>query len=131
MKAAFPALHISINGGIPNLEAAEAPLARGIDGAMLGRAAYHDPAVLLGADERIFGLPGGQTRETALAAMLPHIEAHLAAGGRLGDITRHMLGLYSGRPGARAWRRRLSEAAGQRGGPELVEAAAAEVLRAA
>jgi tRNA-dihydrouridine synthase A len=60
--------------------------------------------------------------------MLPYIEAHLVAGGRLNQITRHMMGLFAGRPGARAWRRMLSEGAhAQDAGPELVRAALAQV----
>jgi len=93
---------------------------------MVGRAAYHQPAdILCAADRVIFGAPGpDQTAEQAVRQMLPYIEAHLARGGRLHQVTRHMLGLFAGRPGARAWRRTLSEGATQPGaGPELVEAA--------
>lgn len=134
MKGLFPDLHISINGGIGTLEAAEAHLASGLDGVMVGRAAYHQPAdILCAADRRIFGAPGpDSTPEGAVRAMLPYIEAHLGAGGRLNQVTRHMLGLFAGRPGARGWRRMLSEGAGRPGaGPELVEAALAQVVRAA
>ena len=134
MKGLFPDLHISINGGIDTLKAAEAHLASGLDGVMVGRAAYHQPAdILCAADRRIFGAPGpDSTPEGAVRAMLPYIEAHLGAGGRLNQVTRHMLGLFAGRPGARGWRRMLSEGAGRPGaGPELVEAALAQVVRAA
>ena len=134
MKARFPDLHISINGGIASLDEAEALLASGFDGVMVGRAAYHQPADLLcAADRRIFAAPGpDSTAEDAVRAMLPYIEAHLASGGRLHQVTRHMLGLFAGRPGARGWRRVLSEGAVQPGaGPELVEAALGEVMRAA
>jgi len=134
MKALFPDLHISTNGGIASLDEAEALLASGLDGVMVGRAAYHQPAdILCAADRRIFGAPGPDTTpEAAVAAMLPYIEAHLAGGGRLNQVTRHMLGLFAGRPGARAWRRILSEGATRPGaGPELVEAALAQVVRAA
>lgn len=134
MKRAFPDLHITINGGIGTLDAAQALLARGLDGVMIGRAAYHDPAaILLPADRRIWGdaTPPRDPADIALA-MLPYIEAHLAAGGRLNQITRHMLGLFAGRPGARLWRRRLSEGAHRDGaGPDLIEAALADVTRAA
>jgi tRNA-dihydrouridine synthase A len=130
MKRAFPDLHITINGGIGSLDQALDLLGQGLDGVMVGRAAYHDPAaVLLGADRAVFGLPGGQTVAGVVAAMLPYIEAHLAAGGRLHQVTRHMLGLFAGQPGARAWRRMLSDAAALRtAGPEIVEQAAALVL---
>jgi len=126
MKRLFPALHLSVNGGITSLDQAEAFLEAGLDGVMIGRAAYHQPADLLcAADARIFGVPEGETTpEAAVTAMLPYIEAHLAQGGRLHQITRHMLGLFAGRPGARAWRRILSEGATAPGaGPELVEEA--------
>ncbi|MEL6566693.1 MAG: tRNA dihydrouridine(20/20a) synthase DusA [Pseudomonadota bacterium] len=131
MKGLFPNLHISINGGIATLDHATRMLERGLDGVMIGRAAYHQPAdILCAADRRIFGDTRPDTcAEDAVYAMLPYIEAHLSAGGRLHQITRHMLGLFAGRPGARAWRRVLSEGATAPGaGPELVEAALAEVI---
>jgi tRNA-dihydrouridine synthase A len=134
MKMLFPNLHISINGGITSLDAAGALLDAGLDGVMVGRAAYHQPAdILCAADRRIFGAPGPDaTPEGAVRAMLPYIEAHLVAGGRLHQITRHMLGLFAGRPGARGWRRTLSEGAARPGaGPELVAAALMQVARAA
>ncbi|WP_299615928.1 tRNA dihydrouridine(20/20a) synthase DusA [uncultured Tateyamaria sp.] len=129
MKGLFPNLHISINGGIATLEDAEALLDSGLDGVMIGRAAYHQPAdILAQADRRIFGKGHDTTAEDAVYAMLPYIEAHLSQGGRLHQITRHMLGLFAGRPGARSWRRMLSEGATRDGaGPELVEAALAQV----
>ena len=129
MKGLFPHLHISVNGGIETLDQALDMLEAGLDGVMIGRAAYHQPAdVLSQADRRVFGNGVDSSAETAVAAMLPYIEAHLAAGGRLHQVTRHMLGLFSGRPGARAWRRMLSEGATRPGaGTELVEAALATV----
>jgi tRNA-dihydrouridine synthase A len=129
MKGLFPNLHISINGGIEDLRTAAAFLDRGLDGVMIGRAAYHMPADILGhADPVIFGRGQHTSAEEAVAAMLPYIEAHLVAGGRLNQITRHMMGLFAGRPGARAWRRMLSEGAhAQDAGPELVRAALAQV----
>ncbi len=112
MKREFPGLAISINGGVEDLDQALGFLGRGLDGVMIGRAAYHDPGLLAAADRRIFGAPGPDpTPEAAIEAMLPYIEAELAAGARLHQITRHMLGAFAGRPGARAWRRALSEAA--------------------
>jgi len=132
MKAAFPALDISINGGIGSLEDAAALLGQGLDGVMVGRAAYHQPFDILGAaDAVIFGGGPGVSREGAVLAMLPRVEAHLAAGGRLHQITRHMLGLFAGQPGARAWRRLLSEEANRPGaGPELLLRALALTGRA-
>jgi tRNA-dihydrouridine synthase A len=126
MKADFPHLHLSINGGITTLDEAEQHLAKGMDGVMIGRAAYHTPAdVLLEADQRIFGATTPpKTAHQVAEEMLPYIDAHLAAGGRLNQITRHMLGLFAGRPGARHWKRILSERAHRDGaGPEVVQAA--------
>ena len=134
MKRAFPGLHLSLNGGIESLEDAAAHLAAGLDGVMIGRAAYHAPAeILLPADRVIFGNAGPDRRaEDVVAGMLPYIEAHLAAGARLNQVTRHMLGLFAGRPGARGWKRVLSEGAPRDGaGPELVERAMAQVLQRA
>lgn len=122
-KAAFPDLWIGINGGIASLEDAKLLLARGIDEVMIGRAAYQTPAdILLHADEVLFGdAPSSQSRGDVVRAMLPYIEKHLVQGGRLNQITRHMIGLFAGQPGARQWRRILSEGAHLDGaGPELV-----------
>ena len=133
MRGLFPHLHLSINGGIETLDAAEAFLARGLDGVMIGRAAYHTPAaVLLEADARIFDDPLGRSAEEVVHLILPYIADHLAQGGRLGQVTRHMLGLFQGRPGARGWRRHLSENAHADGaGPEVVLAALEHVTRLA
>ena len=125
MKARFPALHISLNGGLTTLEQARAHLDAGLDGVMIGRAAYHDPAgILAEADPLIFGQGARRDPFDVARAMLPYIDAHLAAGGKLHQVTRHMLGLFAGRPGARAWRRHLSEGAHRNGaGRALVETA--------
>ncbi|MFK7762230.1 MAG: tRNA dihydrouridine(20/20a) synthase DusA [Roseobacter sp.] len=122
MKEYFPNLHISINGGIGSLEKAAQFLESGLDGVMIGRAAYHYPSEILArVDPVIFGKGAETQSEDAVRAMLPYIEAHLTAGGKLGQVTRHMLGLFSGRPGARRWRRILSEGAHlANAGPELV-----------
>ena len=133
-KRAFPDMHVSINGGLASLDAAMAEVERGLDGAMVGRAAYHDPAaVLLDADRRMHGRPNPcAAPEDAAVAMIPYIERHLAAGGRLHQVTRHMLGLFAGRPGARAWRRHLSErATDPEAGVAVLEAALGHVTRAA
>jgi len=107
----FTGLTICLNGGVSTLDQAEALLARGFAGVMIGRAAYHAPVdILAAADRRIFGLGGPDTDPLAVAhAMTPVIAAHLARGGRLIGATRHILGLLTGKPGARAWRRALSE----------------------
>lgn len=111
MKGLFPHLHLSVNGGVADLNAAKSFLDAGLDGVMIGRAAYHTPAdVLLNADDVIFGGGVSHSAEEIVHMMLPYIEAHLQTErGRLQQITRHMLGLFQGRPGARMWRRYLSE----------------------
>ena len=131
MKARFPGLHISINGGIESIENASKLLDEGIDGVMIGRAAYHSPWDILGeADGRIFGAKNPLSGpEEAVLGMIPHIEAHLAEGGRLHAVTRHMLGLFTGRPGARAWRRMLSEGAANQGAGTDLELAALDEIR--
>ncbi|WP_255733266.1 tRNA dihydrouridine(20/20a) synthase DusA [Ruegeria sp. Ofav3-42] len=122
MKGAFPDLHISINGGITSLEQARAHLEAGLDGVMIGRAAYHQPTdILAGADSLIFDTGQAADPIDVVQKMVPYVERHLAEGGRLHQITRHMLGLFAGRPGARAWRRFLSEGAVHEGaGPEVM-----------
>ncbi|WP_299841225.1 tRNA dihydrouridine(20/20a) synthase DusA [uncultured Jannaschia sp.] len=133
MKARFPDLAIAVNGGIASLEAAQAHL-RHVDGVMIGRAAYHDPAsVLLRADSQIHGAKDPcPDRVTAALRMVPYIEAHLADGDKLGQVTRHMLGLFAGCPGARGWRRTLSEGVARPGaGVEVLHAALEQVSAAA
>lgn len=111
MKQDFPDLHLSINGGIASMEEVRAHLPL-MDGVMVGRAAYHQPWDILGEADRLWGEePPFQTPIEAARAMRPVIEAHLQSGGRLHQFTRHMLGLFYGQPGARGWRRILSEGA--------------------
>ncbi|MEM9211715.1 MAG: tRNA dihydrouridine(20/20a) synthase DusA, partial [Pseudomonadota bacterium] len=112
MKAAFPDTSLSINGGITSLDDAQSQL-QIMDGVMIGRAAYQTPADILGAaDRRIFGTQTPDvTAEEAVLAMFDFIEDELARGTRLHQITRHMLGAFAGRPGARGWRRHLSSEA--------------------
>ncbi|MCC6304307.1 MAG: tRNA dihydrouridine(20/20a) synthase DusA [Rhodobacteraceae bacterium] len=110
LKPAFPGLALVLNGGIESLEMAAGFLARGSDGVMVGRAAYHHPLAILGPAD---GLAGGARRPPPepLAvgrAMRPWIADHLAAGGRVHDVTRHMAGLFALRPGARRWRQFLA-----------------------
>jgi len=121
MKAQFPALEICINGGIDSLDEALAHLDH-VDGVMIGRAAYHEPlAILAEADTRIFGDDHAIEESEIIKGMCDYIETELAKGARLNQITRHMLGAFAGRPGARRWRRVLSEGAHLEGaGPELV-----------
>lgn len=131
MKARFAGLHISLNGGVQSLVEARDHLAQGLDGVMVGRAAYQRPTELLAAADRvIFGRKVQDSEPSdVVVAMRPYIEAHLAEGGRLGQVTRHMLGLFSGRPGARQWRRILSENAHRDGADfDVVEQALAAVM---
>ncbi len=134
VRAERPELEIVLNGGIGSLDEAVGHL-RAFDGAMVGRAAYHDPAgVLAAADRRVFDEPGPDADPVAaVRAMYAYIEDELAAGTRLGQITRHMLGAFAGRPGTRRWRQVLSAGAHRPGaGVALLEAALAEVdVRAA
>ena len=128
MKGLFPALHLSVNGGITSLDQAASFLEAGMDGVMIGRAAYHQPSdTLAAADQRIFGQAQSADPVTVVQQMLPYIEAHLSSGGKLNQVTRHMLGLFAGQPGARAWRRILSER-GHIGGTELVQEALGHVI---
>jgi tRNA-dihydrouridine synthase A len=132
LKADFPRLDISINGGIKTLDAAAEHL-RHVDGVMIGRAAYENPYLLAEADRRFFGaVEAPPERHAVVDAMLPYIERCRQRGAPLGAITRHMLGLFQGLPGARAWRRHLSENVHKPGaGPEVVVAALAMVPRVA
>jgi tRNA-dihydrouridine synthase A len=108
LKAAHPDLPIAVNGGIGDLAAARGHL-RWVDGAMVGRAAYQNPEMLLDVDAEIFGEPPPLSDAfAAVEAYLPYIASELARGARLHDMTRHMLGLFAGRPGARAYRQRLA-----------------------
>jgi tRNA-dihydrouridine synthase A len=132
MKQRFPELTICINGGITTLAQAKTLLDQGLDGVMIGRAAYHDPAnTLIGADA-LWGDAFAPDPFAVIDAMRPYIAAHLATGGRLHQITRHMLGLFTGKPGARGWRRVLSEGASRDGaGLTLLDRALYEVRVAA
>ena len=124
LKAMRPYLTIVINGGLGDMATAHAQLDR-VDGVMLGRAAYQTPYILADVDCRLFGVEDRPVaRDEALEQMLPYVEQHLARGGRLNNITRHVLGLYHGQPGAKAFRRYLSENA-------IGDAAGIEVLRQA
>jgi len=130
LKAEFPHLDISLNGGVKSLDAAAEHL-RQVDGVMIGRAAYENPYLLAEADQRFFGATAPpRERHAVVEAMLPYIEERLKQGAPLSAITRHMLGLFQGLPGARAWRRYLSENVHKPGaGPEVVSAALALVRR--
>ena len=130
LKREFPQLVVVINGGITTVEAVREHLAQ-VNGVLLGRAAYHDPYVLTRVEEALYGTPL-PTRESVLRHLRPYVEAELARGTALKHICRHVLGLYQGEPGARGFRRMLSEGAHREGaGWALVEQAMAPLLAAA
>ncbi len=108
LKARLPDVPVAINGGIADIATVQAQLDH-VDGVMLGRAAYHQPELLLEVDPVLFGEPAPRADAfAAVAAFEPYVARHVEQGGRLHDVTRHMLGLFTGQPGARAFRRRLA-----------------------
>ena len=109
VKQDFPDLEIIVNGGIRTLTECEQHL-ECVDGVMIGREAYHNPYLLAEVDRRLYGDPHPvPTRHEVLEALYPYIARELAAGVHLGHMSRHILGLFQGMPGARKWRRHLSE----------------------
>ena len=115
LKRSHPSLRIVINGGIADFDGSIEQLAH-VDGVMLGRAAYHDPWLLARLDDALFepAIAALPAREAVIASMRPYVEARLAAGDTLHHMTRHWLGLYQGRPGARNFRRILTEQGNRR-----------------
>lgn len=130
LKARYPDVFIGINGGINDLDAA-LDLLKTLDGVMLGRAAYQEPALLGSVDRLVYGTATDDADPFAVVErMRPCIAAHLAAGGRLSAFTRHMLGLFHKVPGARAWRRILTEGGVKEGaGLEVIDAALDSLAR--
>ncbi|MCL4142484.1 UNVERIFIED_CONTAM: hypothetical protein GTU68_052877 [Idotea baltica] len=123
LKAERPDLTIVLNGGITTLEEIDAHL-QVFDGVMLGRAAYQDPSLLGLIDAAVFGEGDAVSAHAAIDAYRPYMQARLDEGLRLHAMTRHMLGLFNGKPGARAWRRTLSERAPKDGaGLDVLDAA--------
>ncbi len=108
LKEVFPELEIELNGGVKTLEDAQAHL-KHVDAVMLGRAAYKTPYVMAQADTLFYGAEYAPTRREVVETILPYIEQQLSGGVPLNSVTRHMLGLFTGQPGARAWRRHISE----------------------
>ena len=108
LKETFPELELELNGGVKTLEDAQFHL-KHVDAVMLGRAAYETPYVMAQADRLFYGAEHVPTRREVVETMLPYIEQQLSGGVPLNSMTRHMLGLFTGQPGARAWRRHISE----------------------
>jgi tRNA-dihydrouridine synthase A len=127
LKRARPDLTLILNGGITTLDQCADHL-QTFDGVMLGRAAYQTPGLLGEVDARLFGERGSVPAGEAVRAYEPYIAARLAEGASLHSMTRHMLGLFAGQPGARRWRRILSENAVKKGaGLDVLRAALAAV----
>jgi tRNA-dihydrouridine synthase A len=126
LKRERPGLTVALNGGLTDLDVAAGHVEGddALDGVMLGRAAYHDPGMLGLADRRLFGAGEDVTPETAVERYLPHVRAERARGTRLATLTRPLLGLFHGRPGARAWRRTLTvESLAPGAGAEVIDRA--------
>ena len=120
LKRDFPELEVVINGGFTDLTSVDAALDR-VDGVMIGRQAYHQPYFMAELEQHLDASWSAPTRAAVVERMLPYIERELIDGVSLNSITRHMLGLFAGRPGARAWRRYISEHAHRPGaGPEVL-----------
>lgn len=120
LKQDMPELEIVLNGGITSLASCEDILDR-VDGVMVGREVYHNPFLLTEVDQRVFNQASQPiTRQAIVLALLPYIEDQLQQGVRLNSITRHLLGLFHGVDGARAWRRHLSENANRPGADQQV-----------
>lgn len=131
LKARLPHVPVAVNGGIASIEAAAEEL-RHVDGVMMGRAAYQEPWRLLAVDPLLFGeaVPAASLREAA-ERFIPYMARELAAGERLYAMVRHMLGLFQGVPGARAYRRHLATEAVKSGAGIEVFTAALDLVRAA
>jgi tRNA-dihydrouridine synthase A len=120
LKAAHPELEIVINGGITSLDEAAGHL-ENVDGVGLGRAAYQNPYLLAEVDRCLFDAEtAAPSRRMVIEALVPYAERHLSRGGRLNNIARHILGLYHGRPRARAFRRHIAEQAPREGAGSAV-----------
>ena len=128
IKKDFSDLVIAVNGGVTTLEQTKEHLQH-LDGVMIGREAYHSPFILAEVDQQIFGLDTPiKKRSQVVEEMYPYIERELSNGASLGHISRHMLGLFQSMPGARQWRRYISENAHKKGaGIEVIQTALAKI----
>ena len=120
LKKDFPQLEIIVNGGITSLDQAEEML-KNVDGVMMGREAYHNPYILADVDRRFFGADSNPlSRQAIVAELIPYIQEQLKGEVRLNSVSRHILGLFHGEPGARGWRRYISENVSKSGADEKV-----------
>lgn len=128
LKQDFPHLKMALNGGIKTFDEMDEHL-KHLDGVMVGREAYQNPYIMAQVDQRLFGSTKPIIKQRELVeAMYPYIERQLANGSYLGHISRHMLGLFQGLPGARQWRRHISENAHKAGaGIEVLQQAVAKI----
>jgi tRNA-dihydrouridine synthase A len=108
LKQELPGLEVIINGGVNDLDTVQAHLQQ-VDGVMLGRAAYHQPWLLAECHTALFGEGAPESPEAVIPAMSDYLERQVANGVPVKHVTRHVLGLFQGQPGARAWRRYISE----------------------
>ena len=130
LKCDYPDWFIGINGGIAGVEDSRTHLAR-VDGVMLGRSAYRHPAILADIDRTVCTDTEPADLEAVAERMIPYADAHIAAGGRLASVTRHMLGLFTGRPGARLWRQSLTVESAKPGARAHIIADALDIVRSA
>lgn len=114
IKQSFPDLEIVLNGGIKTIAQVDEALEH-VDGVMIGRQAYHQPYFLSELEHHFDTSSALPDRRAIVERMMPYIESELADGEKLGRISRHMVGLFAGQPGARAWRRYVSEHAFRKG----------------
>ena len=120
LKKDFPQLEIIVNGGITTLDQTEEML-KHVDGVMMGREAYHNPYILADVDKRFFGAVSDPlSRQAIVALLIPYIQEQLKTEARLNSVSRHILGLFHGEPGARGWRRYISENVSKPGADENV-----------
>src|SRR5690606_7404409 len=131
LKRERPWLTVELNGGVTSVEQALGHLHE-VDGVMIGRAAYENPVVLAGVDPLMFGVTApATTRAAVVTAMRAYLDDHVTAGGRVAAVTRHLLNLFRGVPGGRAWRRTISQGSHLPGaGAELLDAALQAVPQA-
>ena len=130
IKKERPELEIILNGGLQTFDQAVHEINKGLDGAMIGRTAYHNPMEILANADSLFETnTNKKSVNKIIDEMLPYIQNHLDTGGRLNQITRHMLGLFSGQSGAKIWKRTLSDEAHKKdAGVEVVQNALQNVL---